>query len=141
VGDLNWLAVVVAGVAGFFVGGIWYARPVFGNAWGRAAGLLDASNALTETGKIHAKRHPASAFLLGIPLSIVAAAALSWWLGPAPARDQAVLHGAVAGAAFVATSFGINYGFAGRTKALWLIDSGYHIAQFAVMGLVLGLWH
>ncbi|HEX3386120.1 MAG TPA: DUF1761 domain-containing protein, partial [Mucilaginibacter sp.] len=30
---INWLAVVAAGLSSFVVGGIWYARPVFGKAW------------------------------------------------------------------------------------------------------------
>jgi hypothetical protein len=41
---------------------------------------------------------------------------------------------------FVATSFGINYQFADRTLALWVIDGGYHVAQFALFGVVLGVW-
>ena len=38
-GDLNWLAVVVAAVAYFLLGGIWYAPPVMGNAWKKASGV------------------------------------------------------------------------------------------------------
>ena len=49
--------------------------------------------------------------------------------------------GLLVGAGFVAASFGINYQFAQRSFKLWLIDSGYHIVQFMVFGLVLGLWH
>ncbi len=30
---INWLAVLVAGLSAFVVGGIWYSRPLFGNAW------------------------------------------------------------------------------------------------------------
>ncbi len=39
------------------------------------------------------------------------------------------------------SSFGINHQSAQRSFKLWLIDGGYHVAQFAVFGLVLGLWH
>jgi iron(III) transport system permease protein len=38
-GDLNWLAVIVAAVAFFGLGAIWYAPPVFGRAWARSAGV------------------------------------------------------------------------------------------------------
>jgi hypothetical protein len=34
-GDLNWLAVIVATVAYFALGAIWYAPAVFGNLWMR----------------------------------------------------------------------------------------------------------
>src|SRR4030095_14899756 len=30
---INWLAVLVAGVSSFVVGGIWYSPPLFGKAW------------------------------------------------------------------------------------------------------------
>jgi hypothetical protein len=51
-----------------------------------------------------------------------------------------VHHGALVGAGFVATSFGINYAFAQRSLKLWLIDGGYHLLQFTLYGLILGLW-
>ncbi len=49
--------------------------------------------------------------------------------------------GLLVGAAFVAASFGINYQFADRKMTMWLIDGGYHTAQFVLFGLILGLWH
>lgn len=39
-GELNWLAVIVATVVYFALGALWYAPPVFGNAWMRAAGTV-----------------------------------------------------------------------------------------------------
>jgi hypothetical protein len=36
--DLNWLAVIVAALAYFAVGAVWYAPPVFGNMWMGAGG-------------------------------------------------------------------------------------------------------
>lgn len=39
VGDLNWLAVIVAGIAFFALEAVWYAPPVFGRAWQRASGV------------------------------------------------------------------------------------------------------
>ena len=37
--ELNWLAVLVATVAFFVLGGIWYSNAVFGKAWARADGF------------------------------------------------------------------------------------------------------
>ena len=48
--------------------------------------------------------------------------------------------GLLIGLCVVATSFGINYLFANRPAAALSIDGGYHVAQFAAFGLVLGLW-
>jgi len=30
---INWLAIIVAALSAFMVGGIWYSKPLFGNAW------------------------------------------------------------------------------------------------------------
>jgi hypothetical protein len=46
-----------------------------------------------------------------------------------------------AGLCWVAASFGINYVFERKSFALFLINGGYHTAQFTLYGLVLGLWH
>ena len=38
--DVNWIAVVVAALAGFLVGGIWYG-PIMGKTWMGAVGLTE----------------------------------------------------------------------------------------------------
>jgi len=55
--------------------------------------------------------------------------------------ETALKAGLLAGFGIAATSFGINYQFAQRSFKLWLIDGGYHTAQFLLFGLILGLWH
>ena len=37
--DLNWLAVIVAALAYFAIGAVWYAPPAFGRAWMAAGGM------------------------------------------------------------------------------------------------------
>jgi Protein of unknown function (DUF1761) len=37
-GDLNWLAVIVATLAYFFLGALWFAPPVFGSTWQKTGG-------------------------------------------------------------------------------------------------------
>lgn len=128
--DINWLAVVAAAVSAFVLGGLWYG-PLFKNAWCREAGIDPDS----------APRHPARVFGSAFVLALIAAVAFAVLLGPDPALPLAVHHGALVGVAFVATSFGINYAFARRSLTLWLIDGGYHVLQFVLYGLILGLWH
>ena len=126
---MNLFAILLAAVSSFVLGGLWYSPLLFGGAWNRENG-----------GEVPAG-HPAKVFGFSFVFSLVAAAAFAWWLGPAPALDEALKAGAVAGIGFVAASFGINYQFAQRSFALWLIDGGYHAAQFLLFGLILGLWH
>jgi hypothetical protein len=39
--EINWLAVVVAAIACFLLGGLWYSPVLFGKAWQRETGLTD----------------------------------------------------------------------------------------------------
>jgi hypothetical protein len=59
---------------------------------------------------------------------------------PAAGAVQALVQGVAVGLGLVAASFGINYQFANRSTLLLLIDGGYHTVQFALYGLILGLW-
>jgi hypothetical protein len=126
---MNYLAIAVAAVSSFLVGGLWYSNGLFGAAWNR------------ENGSPPPPGHPAKVFGISFIFSLVAATAFAALLGPAPALDSSVRLGALVGLGVVAASFGINYQFAQRSFRLWLIDGGYHLVQFLIFGLVLGLWH
>ena len=127
---INVWAVVAAAVSAFVLGGLWYG-PLFKNAWCREAGVdPDKPNG-----------HPAAVFGGAFVLSLVAAVVFAMFLGPKPELKFATAAGFAAGLCWVATTFGINYLFAGRSLKLWLIDGGYHTLQFTLYGLVLGLWH
>lgn len=130
-GAINIWAVLAAALSSFLLGGLWYSPALFGNVWNRHAGRDPKAGG----------RHPAMVFGTAFVLALVAAAVFAMLLGANPPLVQAVKTGALTGAAFVATSFGINYAFASRTLVLWLIDAGYHVLQFTLFGLVLGLWH
>lgn len=127
--DVNWFAVVIAAVSAFVLGGLWYG-PLFKTTWCREAGV-----------DMQAKgRHPAFVFGAAFVLSLVAAWAVAALIGRSdPSLLFAVHVGLLSGVCFVATSFGINYLFAGRSLKLWLIDAGYHVLQFTLYGLVIGL--
>ena len=126
---MNYLAVIVAAVSSFMLGGLWYSPVLFGNAWNKENG-----------GQMQAG-HPAKVFGVSFAFSLLAAFAFAWLLGPAPEFKTAVTTGLAAGFGLVATGFGINYQFAQRSFKLWLIDGGYHTVQFILFGVILGLWH
>ena len=128
---INWLAVLAATASAFLLGGLWYG-PLVKHAWCRENGT--DPNAPP-------KGHPGKVFGIAILAAFVAAAAFAAFLGPAPALGDALRAGLLIGLGWVAMSFGINYAFAGRSLKLWLIDGGYHVIQFALYGLILGLWH
>jgi hypothetical protein len=126
---MNIWAILVAAISSFMLGGLWYSPVLFGNAWN------------AENGGVPQTGHPAKVFGVSIVFSLIAAFAFAYWLGPAPTLEAGLKGGAIAGLGLVATSFGINYQFAQRSFKLWLIDGGYHAAQFLIFGAILGLWH
>jgi hypothetical protein len=125
----NLLAVLIATVSAFVLGGLWYSV-FFQRPWADASGL-DAKKGYP----------PGLAYGLAFVFNVLAAAAFGWLLGPAPALGFALSRGIVVGVALVAFSFSINYLGAGRKTALLFIDGGFHIIRFALFGLIFGLLH
>ena len=48
------------------------------------------------------------------------------------------LAGLAAGLTWVAAAFGVNYLFERRPLRLWLINGGYNVIVFGVMGVIIG---
>lgn len=130
---INLWAVLVAAASAFMLGGLWYSPALFLKPWLKHSGMGDKP-------KEEAK-HPARVFGVSFVFSLISAAAFAYLLGAEPPLGEALGRGALVGFAFVAASFGINYQFADRPVVLWLVDGGYHLAQFLIYGLILGLWH
>jgi hypothetical protein len=129
--SINLWAVAAAALTTFVVGGLWYSQSVFGGIWGRESGLI---------GRLDKKgRHPAFVFLVSYLLAFIAALVIAKLLGPHPGMTHAVRRSIFLGFGIAATSFGINYLFGNRSMKLWLVDAGYHVVQFAMIGVVLGL--
>lgn len=133
--DVNFLAVACA-AATFLIGGVWYGPRAFGPRWGRESGVQAPSEAPRE-GARHAK-HPGQVFALAYAFAFAAAWTLAWLIGPHPTVAHGATMGAIVGAGFAATSFGVNYQFAARSLVMWAIDGGYHTLQLASAGAVLG---
>lgn len=126
---MNYWAILLAAVTSFLLGGLWYSPALFGRIWNR------------ENGGVPPPSHPAKVFGISFLFSLLAAYIFALFVGPDPHWHLAVHKGLLVGAGMVAASFGINYQFAQRSFKLWLIDGGYHVVQFMLFGLVLGLWH
>jgi len=130
--DINWIAVLLCGVASLVLGGLWYSPALFARSWQRAAGLSDEQ---AKSGNM------AMIFGGAFVLSLVAAAVFAMFLGRQMGVGPATAAGVSAGLCWVAASFGINYLFERRPLSLWLINGGYHTLQFTLFGLILGAMH
>jgi hypothetical protein len=122
---LNPWAVLVGIIASGVLGALWYSPLLFLRPWARAAGREPA-------------RSP-SVYAVTAATVIVAAFAFGWWAGPNPDVLEAVLDGLVVGLFFAASALGLHYAFGGRGVTLWLIDGGFQVARFVLLGAVFGL--
>lgn len=127
--EVNFLAVIAAAASSLVLGGLWYG-PLFKTQWSREAGVDPGSKPAL----------PGAVFGAAFVLSMLAAYVFALFLGKRPVTE-ALEVGATVGVCWVATSLGINYLFAQRSLKLFFIDAGYHILQFMLYGLILGLWH
>ena len=128
--SVNVLAVLVATLSGFVIGGTWYG-PLFGKPWMAASGMTKEKGA---------QGNMALTYGLAFVLNAIAAMGLALLLD----ADHGVLHGVHAGIAaslfFVVPALGVIYLFERRPLKLFFINAGYQVVNFTVMGAILGLW-
>jgi hypothetical protein len=128
---INWLAVVVAGLSAFAVGGIWYARPLFGNAWMIDSNLTEDQIKQGNKGKI---------FGFTLIFSMLMAVNLAMFLADAKTD---VAWGAEAG--FLAgiwtfCAIAIHSLFELKSWRYIFINGGYSLVSLTLMGAIIGLW-
>lgn len=129
--SINYLAVLVAALSTFLIGGLWYSPVLFGKIWQEDVGLSDEELKKGNPAKIFG-----GAFILGLVMSINLAA----FLGSEPNLMWGIIAGLLAGAGWIAAAMGVTYLFERRSMRFFLINAGYHVLSFAVMGAILGVW-
>lgn len=129
---INWLAVLVAAVSSFVLGGLWYSKALFGRAWMSANNLSDADLAKSNMAKI---------FGLSLIFAVIMAANLAAFLAePKTTASWGATAGFLAGFGWVALSIATIALFERRSWKYMLINGGYMTVSFVVMGLIIGAW-
>lgn len=129
--NINWLSVLVAAISAFAIGSIWYSPLLLGHIWQKEIKLSDDEMKSANMPLI---------FSLAFMMEFIAALVLDMFIGIEATLWTGVMAGALVSVAWVATSIGTNYLFARKSFRLFLIDSGYYIVFFIVMGAILGAW-
>jgi hypothetical protein len=129
--NLNWLAIIVAAVSAFVLGGLWYSPLMFVKRWMKETGITEEKTKQTNMIKV---------FGLAFLLSLVASFFLALYLGKNAGAGFGALAGFMAGFGWVFTYMGIIYLFESRTLAHFLINSIYSIVSLTVMGMIIGAW-
>jgi hypothetical protein len=127
---INWLAVIVAAVAPFLIGSLWYG-PVLGKTWMRLTGITKETPG----------QNP-MALTMGVTavLNLIIATSLALFIGGGNLQFG-LFAGLAAGLTFVAMALGVIYLFESRPFKLWLLNAGYQVIVFTVMGTIIGAWH
>ncbi len=127
---VNWLAVIVAAIAMFGLGAVWYSPALFVKQWAKAAGLeID-----------YAKRGNMAAILgISFALTVIMAANLAFFTAPLDLGGT-IAAAVAAGLGWATLSLWIISLFERRPLSYVFINGGYLTVGFILMGLILGLW-
>ena len=132
-GELNYLAVVAGIVINMAGGAAWYG--ILAKPWMAATGL---TKEFIDEHKNLQYRGYAAAIVASILISIV----LAILVQASGAEDalEGLAIGLLAGVGLVATVLASIYAFEGRSLKLYLINLGYLLLVFAILGGLFGAW-
>lgn len=132
---INYLAVVVAAVAAFLLGGIWYSPLLFANQWAKAHGY-------TEERVKEMQKSAGKAYAVSMLCQLLIALAIAVLIG------YLHLERCVQGlklAALVWAGFAFPFGlmanmFSDKRITVFYIDTGYQLVYLLVMGSIITVW-
>lgn len=134
--EINYLAVLAAGAAGFLIAGLWYSKMLFARAW-------------MEENKFSEKdlADPKPAMLTGFVANVVLAFGLAsvFLVVKTTGAEMSVMEGVKWGfflAVLIHGAAGLpNYTFENRSLTLFLIHIGNSALGMAAMGAILAVWN
>lgn len=135
---INWLAVLVAGISSFILGGVWYSPALFGNAW-----MKDNKFTADDV----KKSNKAKTFGWSFLFSLIMAANLAMFLadppqegcGPKTDLTWGLTAGVLAGV-WVFCGLATVALFEMKNWRYIFINGGYCLVALALMGAIIGAW-
>ena len=133
--DVNWLAIIIAAIAAFAIGALWYSPMLFGRHWMAAHGHTPEKVAAMQSsmGKTYA-----FSFVTYVIMAMVIALLVG--LTGATSAAQGIV---LAGLAWLGFGFtiGLNTNlYADKPAAAFMIDAGYQFIHVILMGAIIGAW-
>ena len=135
-GDMNWPAIVCAGLAYWLLGAVWYSV-FFSSIWRSAVEEHGAKVGQPGQSGIGTK------LIITLICNLIAAAVIAriiHQVGHHTDLLRAVKIGAGVGIGFSATALTITYVWQSPPRRLWAIDAGYHVIGCIVMDGILAVW-
>ena len=128
---VNWLAISVAAISAFVLGGIWYSPALFGKAW-MAENNFNVSD--VQAG------NKAKIFGWSFVLSLVIAVNLAMFLNsPEIGLTMGIVYGALTGL-WIFCGIAIVALFEHKSARYIFINGGYFLAALTLMGAIIGAW-
>jgi hypothetical protein len=133
---MNWLAILCAGAAYFFLGFVWYSL-LFGKIW-----AAEQIRHCGGEGTMPAKREFVGMLVAQLICNLVAAAAIACLLRRMVIVDlpTALKLGAGLAAGFSITTLTIVHVWEKKSTKVWLIDASYHLLGCMSVAAILVSW-
>lgn len=129
--NINWLAILVAGISAFVLGGIWYSPALFGKVWMKENGMTVQDVQKGNKGKI---------FGWSFILSLIIAANLGMFLAdPKIDLAMAAVYGLLTGL-WIFCGIAIVALFEQKSGRYIFINGGYMLVALGLMGAIIGAW-
>ena len=126
--NLNWLAIIVAALSTFLIGGLWYS--IFEKPW------MAANNFSIEDLK---KRKMLIVFGLSFFFAFLMSLNLAMFIGKENLA-YGTIAGFLTGFGWVALGIAIIALFENKPLKYVIINGGYMVVSFTIMGAILGAW-
>jgi hypothetical protein len=130
---VNWLAVLVAAIAYFLLGAIWYSF-LFRNAWIRLSGV--------NVNDPNAKKGIAGIMVTSFLLILITSIGLALFMARIGSNGwmTGLKTGLIAGICFCATAICNSYLYEKRPLGLHMINSFYNIVGCVIAAIILSVW-
>lgn len=141
--DVNYLAIIIAAVAGFVIGFVWYLPQVFGKKWMHAVGISFSPEQTKE------KKGMGGKMVISFISVLISAFVLAHltkatyiWSGNLHGQANALLSGIYTGLwvwlGFLAVSLLDPVLWQDKPWSLWLINAGQWLVRLVAMGAIIG---
>jgi hypothetical protein len=128
---VNWLAVLVAGISAFVLGGVWYSPALFGKAWMKENKMSVEDVQKGNKGKI---------FGWSFILSLVMAVNLAMFLNdPKIGLEMGIVYGLLTGL-WIFCGIAIVALFELKSARYIFVNGGYMVVALGMMGAIIGAW-
>jgi hypothetical protein len=132
--EVNYYAILVCGAVSVALGALWYSPMLLGKIWAEAIEKTDE--------ELKKEFKPVKTFGIIFVAHLFIAYSLAQLMvhSNASTVPEGLRLAFLCWVGFIATPMFISTLFEGRKKRLWLVDSGYHLINLLIFGIILGAW-